>query len=164
MAGTIVLGIGNRLNGDDAVGALVVDMLHRELKKADAEPQGTEAVGHGITAIEVGTAPESYTSVISRGRPDLLILVDAADMGLPPGSLRIIPRGRVNAMSLSTHSMPLSIFMFFAEDLSRMVLLVGVQPEHTETGKPVSRPVHKSARELVRLILEGRVADIPVLE
>jgi len=94
MSRTIVLGIGNQLGGDDAAGIRLVGILNRRLHGAKA-PYPAQ-----VTAIDAGTAPESYTSVIRRHRPDLLLLVDAADMGLPPGALRIIRPEKISLLLL----------------------------------------------------------------
>jgi len=157
MSGTIVLGIGNRLGGDDAAGTRVVDMLNQRRHRNKA-PLPTE-----IMAIDAGTAPESYTSVIRQHRPDLLILVDAADMGLPPGALRTITPEKISVLSFSTHHMPLSMFVSYVEEFCGKVLLVGVQPERTEMNRRISKVVHKSVKNLAEAILEGRIAEIPLL-
>jgi hydrogenase 3 maturation protease len=158
MSGTIVLGIGNRLGGDDAAGTCVVDMLNRRCHRAK-DPLLVE-----IIAIDTGTAPESYTSVIRRQRPDLLILIDAADMGLPPGSLRIIAPEKINILSFSTHHIPIPMFVSYVEKFCGKVLVIGVQPEQTETGKGISKAVHKSVKKLAEVILEDRVSEIMPLE
>jgi hydrogenase 3 maturation protease len=158
MSGTIVLGIGNPLGGDDAAGSLVVDMLNQRRRGAKTffPPE--------ITAIDAGTAPESYTSVIRRHRPDLLILVDAADMSLPPGTLRTITPEKISVLSFSTHSMPLSVFISYVGEFCGKVVLVGLQPEQTQTCAGISTAVHKSVKDLTEAILDGRVAEIPQLE
>ena len=157
MSGTIVLGIGNRLGGDDAAGTCVVDMLNRRRHRAKA------LLPTGIMAVDAGTAPESYTSVIRQHRPDLLILVDAADMGLPPGALRTIAPEKISILAFSTHHMPLSMFIAYVKEFCGKVLLVGVQPEQTETGRGISKAVRKSVKKLAEAILEGRMAEIPLL-
>jgi len=165
MSGTIVLGIGNRLGGDDAAGTLVVDMLNPALSAMSAGRHGAKAhLSSEVTAIDAGTAPESYTSVIRRNRPDLLILVDAADMGLPPGALRTIAPEKISFLSFSTHHIPLPMFVSYVEEFCGKVLLVGVQPEQTETGRGISKAVRKSVKKLAEAILEGRTAEIPLLE
>ncbi len=158
MSLTIVLGIGNRLGGDDAAGPCLVDQLsHR--RHLTRPPSSAE-----LMVIDGGTVPESYAAVIRQNRPDLLILVDAADMNLPPGALRTIPPEKVRALSLSTHSMPLSMFISYVEGFCRKIVLIGVQPEQTRTGGRISEAVRKSMRKLSEAILEGRVAEIPLLE
>jgi len=158
MSGTVVLGIGNPLGGDDAVGGHVADIINRRRRKAGA------SLNSGIIAINAGPAPESYTSVIRRHHPDLLILVDAADMGLPLGALRIIAPEKIGRLSFSTHHMPLSTFMSYVQSDCGSVLLVGVQPAQTETGTYMSDPVRKSANQLADAILEGCVTGLPELD
>jgi len=157
MSGTIVLGIGNRLGGDDAAGTLVVDILNQRQYRVKALPSNE------IIAIDAGTAPESYTSVIRQHRPELLILVDAADIDLPPGTLRIITPEKISILSFSTHHMPLSMFIAYVKEFCGNVLLVGVQPERTETGRGISKTVRKSMKKLAEAILEGRITEIPLL-
>lgn len=157
MSGTIVLGIGNRLGGDDAAGTFVVDMLNQKQHRAKA------VLPAEIMAIDASTAPESYTSVIRRHRPDLLILVDAADMGLPPGALRTIMPEKISVLSFSTHHIPLPMFISYVKKFCGKILLVGVQPEQTETGTGISKAVRKSVKKLAEAILEGQVAEIPLL-
>lgn len=157
MSGTIVLGIGNRLGGDDAAGTLVVDILNQRQHRAQALPSNE------IITIDAGAAPESYTSVIRQHRPELLILVDAADMGLPPGALRTITPEKISNLIFSTHHMPLSVFIAYVEEFCGNVLLVGVQPEQTEMGSGISKKVLKSVKKLAESILEGRITEIPLL-
>jgi hydrogenase 3 maturation protease len=127
-------------------------------------PQRRNEPSPEITAIDAATAPESYTSTIRRHRPDLLILVDAADMGLPPGVLRAIPPEKISVLSFSTHHMPLSMFISYVQELCGKVLLIGVQPGRTEMGEHLSKAVRRSMTELREVILQGRTAEIPLLE
>jgi hydrogenase 3 maturation protease len=157
MSGTIVLGIGNRLGGDDAAGTYVVDVLNQRQNKIRA------LLDTEIVAIDVGTAPESYTSVIRQHRPDLLILVDAADMGLPPSVLRAIKPEKISILSFSTHNIPLSTFISYVEEFCGEILIVGVQPEQTEMGSGISKTVRRSVKKLAEAILKGRTAEIPML-
>jgi hydrogenase 3 maturation protease len=157
MSGTIVLGIGNRLGGDDAAGTYLVDILNQGQHKTRA------LLPTEIMAIDVGTAPESYTSVIRRHRPDLLIMIDTADMGLFPGVLRAITPEKISILSFSTHNIPLSMFISYVEEFCGEILLVGVQPEQMAMGSGISKAVRKSVKKLAEAILEGRTAEIPLL-
>ena len=158
MSSTIVLGIGNRLGGDDAAGTCVADMLIQRRHRVKSLPTDD------LMVIDAGSAPEGYTSVIRQHRPDLLILVDAADMGLPPGALRTIMPEQISILSFSTHHMPLSIFISYVNEFCGSILLVGVQPKQSETGSSISKAVRQSVNTLTEAILEGRIAEIPRLE
>ena len=158
MSSTIVLGIGNRLGGDDAAGTCVVDIINQRQHKTRA------LLPAEIMAIDGGTAPESYTSVIRRHRPDLLMLIDVADMGLQPGVMRTITPDEISVLSFSTHNIPLSTFISYVEEFCGQILIIGVQPEQTEIGNGLSRAVRKSVKKLAETILKGRTAEIPLLE
>ncbi len=148
---TLVLGVGNVLKGDDAVGPYVVERL-------------AEYSVETLKAIDCGMVPENYTSVVRRLRPGHLVIVDAADMGLPPGSVRIVPKSRAGALGLSTHSMPLSMFMDYVGELAGHVTLVGMQPERMRLGEEISDRVCAAADELADAIREGRLCEIPRLD
>ena len=158
MSGTLVLGIGNQLAGDDGAGVYLVEVLNSSRRGAHLD------IANDLVAISATTAPESYASVIRCHHPDLLILVDAADMGLTPGAFRIIEPFRIGTPSFSTHDLPLSMFMSYVQELCGSVVLVGVQPQYTEMGRPLSPPVRSSMKVLAGIILKGRTAEIPPLE
>jgi len=157
----LVLGVGNSMKGDDGVGPRVVGRLTAACKPpaARSEPDGAVAV----VALDCGVTPENYTSVVRRLRPALLLIVDAADMGLAAGECRIIPSGRVGALGLSTHSMPLSMFMSYVSDLASKVVLIGVQPRVMALGAPMSSEVAGAGDALARLIAQGRWDTLPGL-
>ena len=132
----LVLGVGNSMKGDDGVGPRVVERLTVACRLPAARSGPDRALA--LVALDCGVTPENYTSVVRRLRPALLLIVDAADMGLAAGECRIIPAGRVGALGLSTHSMPLSLFMSYVSDLASRVVLIGVQPRLMGLGAPMS--------------------------
>lgn len=158
MSGTLVLGIGNRLGCDDAAGPCLIDMLNRGGREAG------RPLPAGITAIDAASAPESYASIVRRHCPDLLLLIDAADMNLPPGAVRLIPPDKVTALPFSTHHIPLPTFISYVNEFCGQVLLIGVQPCRTEIGEHISQVVRTSLKNLCEIIRQGRTAEIPLLE
>jgi hydrogenase 3 maturation protease len=155
MSRKIVLGVGNPLGSDDAIGLYVARKLDEnaeEIRRQD------------ITVIDAGPAPENYTSVIRQNRPQQLILVDAADMGLPAGSVRLLSTDQIKTASFSTHSMPLSAFVSYVQEFCGQVFIIGVQPEQTAIGEKLSNVVQKSGDRITELILEERLGEIGVLD
>lgn len=155
MSRKIVLGVGNPLGSDDAIGLYVARKLNEKLKESGRQD---------ITAIDTGPAPENYTSVIRQNRPERLILVDAAAMGLPAGSIRRLSGEQVQTVSFSTHSMPLTAFISYVQEFCGQIYIIGVQPVQTATGDKLSDIVQKSGDRIVELILEGRLDQIGGLE
>jgi hydrogenase maturation protease HycI len=128
-----VLGIGNLLRSDDAAGNLVAGALSRCRCAKETER---------VLVIAAGPAPENSTGELRVFAPDLVLFVDAADMGEDPGAIRWIPEGDIAGLSTSTHSPPLSVL---ARDL-RLELkctgaLLGIQPASNEAGERVTPEV-----------------------
>lgn len=155
----VVLGIGNILKGDDGIGIYIVEKVNKYLKEA----KFTEAKSE-VIVIDCGTTPENYTSVIRKHNPDTLILVDAADMGLSPGSYRIIPPERIEVMHFSTHTIPLSVFISYVSEFCGEVVLIGIQPNRMDIGTTLSSVVQKNGDQVVKLMIEGRLSEVHPLE
>ena len=73
----VLLCVGNSMMGDDGAGPLLAKMCA-------ANPAGQWVV------IDGGSAPENDIVAIRELRPERLLIVDATDMGLNPGDIRII--------------------------------------------------------------------------
>ena len=147
MTTNILLGIGNPLNGDDGVGIYVA----RRFKKDN------------WISLACGTAPENFTGIIRKTRPSCLVLVDAAAMGISTGEYRIIPRDKIEDVSMGTHQIPLSLLIDFLSDTVERIILIGIQPERTGTGEEISLPVRKGADRLLSVLSSGELDRIPVL-
>lgn len=161
-ADLLVLGVGNAMKGDDGFGPLLVNLL---LERGAAVGR-TDEFRDGrrrIVALDCGTTPENYTSVIRRLHPKMLLIVDAAEMGIGAGECRIIPRDRVGSLGLSTHSMPLTLFMSYVDDLVESIVLVGVQPHSMALGVELSPEVAAAAENLAECLVRGGLDDLPVL-
>src|SRR5512141_839488 len=74
-----ILGIGNPLRSDDAAGVLVARRLADSALPRDLD---------SVLVIEAGHAPENATAGLRRFSPQVVLLVDAAEMGVAPGTVR----------------------------------------------------------------------------
>lgn len=137
-----ILGIGNEMRGDDAAGILVVRALN--LRVANFE---------GLRIIEGGHTPENATADLRKFSPDLVLLIDAADMGKEAGSIALIPMEQIDGMSANTHSLPLSMLArYLTLELDCEVALLGIQPKSIEMGEPVSREVNQAVSDIAEEI------------
>ncbi len=142
----MLLGIGNPLLGDDGAGTYVADRFRAT----------------GWIALDCGTIPENFTGVVRREHPDLLVLVDAADMGIPTGEFRIVRPDDIAAVTFGTHALPLTILIEFLSRDADRVLFIGIQPGQTELGQPLTDAVREGADRLIRLIEGGGLDRIEV--
>ena len=144
----LLLGIGNPLRGDDGAGISVA--LHMRAR--------------GWQAVDCGTAPENFTGVVRRMRPELLLLVDAAEMGIPPGEFRVVPKDRIEDVAFGTHHLPLSRLMEFLSDTADEIRFIGIQPEVVADGEGLSPSVEEGVRRLLAKIQNGELDRVGVLE
>jgi hydrogenase 3 maturation protease len=143
--------VGQELRGDDAAGPAVVRALAGRLARTDAPAEP----GPTLLILDAGPAPESQTGPLRRFAPDLVVLVDAARMGEPPGTVRWLPWQETVGLPGSTHTVPLSLLaQYLTTELACQVALLGIQPLDTEIGSPVSPPVQEAVDGIVTALVE----------
>ena len=135
-----ILGVGNEFRHDDAVGVLTARALSNRACALDTDH---------VLIIEAGPAPENVTGELRKFAPDLVLIIDAAEMSGQPGTIQWIPEERIDGMSAWTHGLPLSILArYLALDLHCMVTLLGVQPRSNEIGDGISAGVSQAIQEI----------------
>lgn len=132
----MLLGIGNPLRGDDGAGNYVADRFRSP----------------GWISLDCGTIPENFTGVVRTEHPDLLVLVDAADMGLSPGEFRIVRPDDIAAVTFGTHALPLNILTGFLSHDTDRILFIGIQPGRTDLDQPISDAVREGADRLIGIL------------
>ena len=115
--------------------------------------------------IDGGSAPENVAHQIRQLRPKRLLIVDAADMELPPGKIRIIDKDAIAELFfVSTHNMPLNFLIEQLEEDIAEIVFVGIQPDLVSFGFPMTETVRDSVQFLYEFLREGRTLDeIPPL-
>ncbi|MCE1252927.1 MAG: hydrogenase 3 maturation endopeptidase HyCI [Anaerolineae bacterium] len=142
-----VLGVGNEFRADDIAGLLIVRALQA---RAIDSPH--------LLLLEGGLAPENFTGKIRAFNPDLLLICDAADMGLEPGAVAWLSPSEMDGYSASSHTLPLSVLAEFVKnDIGCEIGVVGIQVGGLEMYQPVSEAVKRAtevvAQELAELFL-----------
>ncbi len=124
--GTLILGIGNILWADEGFGVRAADYLHTNWDYDDA-----------VTIMDGGTQGIYLLQHVEAA--DLLVIFDAIDYGLEPGTLKLIEGADVpnymGAKKVSLHQTGFQEVLAMAEMLGREprdILLVGVQPKRIE--------------------------------
>ncbi len=88
-------------------------------------------------------------------RPDRLLIVDATDMGLNPGEIRLIdPDDIAELFMMTTHNMPLNYLVDQLKEDVGEVIFLGIQPDIVGFCYPMTPPV-KEAVETVYQRLDG---------
>ena len=99
---TLILGCGNTLFGDDGFGGALVDYIEREY-----------SVPEDVCLLDVGTGVRKllFTLCLSPERPERILVLDALDVGRPPGEVVEIDPADIPAIKLddfSLHQVPTS--------------------------------------------------------
>jgi hydrogenase 3 maturation protease len=141
-----VVGIGNPDRGDDGVGSAVVRRL-LALPDAAAQP--------GLTLIDAEEVPESWAGRIAAASPDVVLLIDAVELGAEPGSVAILEPAELTGRAICTHRTPLGPFCaFIAHETGADILLLGIQPGAERWGPALSPAVGDSADAVARLLAD----------
>lgn len=134
-----IVGMGQEFNGDDAAGLIAA----RELLSRGAELDR-------LLVIDAGPAPENQTGALRRFGPDLVLLIDAAQMSQPPGTVGWIPWQQTTGISATTHTLPpYMLAQFLTADLGCEVALLGIQPAANQIDTPLSPVVKAACRDVV---------------
>ncbi|EAM3015105.1 hydrogenase maturation peptidase HycI [Salmonella enterica subsp. enterica serovar 4:a:-] len=138
----VLLCVGNSMMGDDGAGPLLAEMCA-------AQPKGNWVV------IDGSSAPENDIVAIRELRPQRLLIVDATDMGLNPGEIRIIdPDDIAEMFMMTTHNMPLNYLIDQLKEDVGEVIFVGIQPDIVGFYYPMTQPI-KDAVNIVYQRLDG---------
>jgi len=138
-----ILGIGNELHGDDAAGIMVARGLQTAL-----------AGRKDVLVLEAGLAPENCTGVLRRFAPELVLLVDAAQMNAEPGDIRWLVMEQIAGLSASTHSLPLSMLARYLHlELGSPVYLLGIQPGDLSFAAGLTPGVQLAVDTLIQTLI-----------
>lgn len=137
-----IIAIGNDFYGDDGVGCALLNRLEKsqEFDKIPLIDGATDALGlidHFCNAKHV-------------------IIIDAAKMGLKPGTVKIFDGKDVNTHIFSDHFSVhgLSLVDTFAlaemvDSLPEKITVVGIEPKHLQIARGLSQPVQQSIDQAV---------------
>jgi hydrogenase 3 maturation protease len=128
--------------GDDGAGALLAQRLKQEPLE-------------NWQVLDGGSAPENVLYQVREMAPERVLLVDAADMDLTPGSIRYVMEERLTDPFLfTTHTLPLTFLIEALHEFVPQVEFLGIQPDVVAFGFPMS-PSVRNAVEQVYLSLKS---------
>jgi hydrogenase maturation protease HycI len=130
----VIMGIGNELRSDDAVGLAVVDRLSSFID----DPS--------IVLLNCQTVPENFTGYIKRFRPTCVVLVDAADFGAVPGDARIFQLNDLESSEITTHGASLvTLGAYLRSETNSTVFVIGIQPADYDFGNGLSPSARRAS-------------------
>jgi len=137
-----ILGIGNELRSDDAVGLAVVDRLSSFFD----DPS--------VVVLNCQNSPENFTGYLKRVKPTCVVLVDAADFGALPGDAHIFQLNDLEGSSVSTHKASLlALGEYLHTEMNCNIFVIGIQPANCDFGdglSPVARRASVTVADSIR--------------
>lgn len=136
---TLILGVGNLLQGDDAFGPNLVDRLRGRVE---------------ATLINGGEVPENYISSIRAAQPEVVLIIVAIELGAEPGCLAVLDADRLRAIENFTRNPGLAFLSMMIQDgTGAEVMVIGVQPESTTFATELSQPVLGTLHTLEEMLV-----------
>ena len=142
----LVLTVGNQMMGDDAAGPLLAQaMLRLPLENWDV--------------LDGGSAPENILYKIREMAPEQILVVDAADMDLTPGEIRLVSADKLeDPFIMTTHTLSLFYLVQSLREIAARVDLLGVQPHVVSFGYPVSPEVQQAVGQVYEGLKQSDLA------
>ena len=138
----VIAGVGNPLRKDDFAGVQVVRNLRGNVSRA-------------VYLIECETVPEDFLEPIVRFEPTHVLIIDAALMGLEPGSPKLIEPNQIGGHTISTHALPLRIFCeYLSKTTGAKIALLSIQPKDTSFGEGLTTELEMAVRRLSNILTE----------
>lgn len=132
----VLVGVGNPIRGDDAVGPRIIELLE------------SKPLPH-VLLLNTESVPEAFTGKVEQFNPTHVLMLDAANFRGAPGETKLITGEQIGGQAISTHSLPLNIFISYVErSLGIKVILLGIQPLSIGLGEPISEPVEATANSV----------------
>ncbi len=143
----LILGLGNPLQGDDGVGCRVAEELGRSTLPEDVE------------VMDGGTPGVGLVNLLQDRQ--LALIVDAAEMGLPPGEVVRFQPDEVkltgSSERFSLHRTGVADALALAQALKLKmpeIVVFGVQPERVGWGQGLSAPVQAAVEKVIQAVLK----------
>lgn len=136
-----MVGVGNPLKGDDAVGIEIMSQLLRSTRRKRVG----NVILHAPTAL-----PERVLALIDCTEERVLVF-DAVESGGPPGQVVLANLGESMFGYFATHNVPLKIIPGIAANPSN-AYVSGIEPEELGVGRGLSDAVRASAERVTSVV------------
>jgi len=145
-----VLGLGNTDRADDGAGVLVANALKKHF------PMFSFSEHDGV---------EGKVLDISESKSEAAVFfVDAANLGLKPGAVKIVRRDEIKETEITTHRVAVALMASILEKAGKKVAAICIQPESIESRGEVTKRVRASidsVTEALGALMRARDSQIP---
>ncbi len=140
-----LVGMGNYLKSDDAVGLYIIESIKK-------------AIGDRDSILNVEDVIEAYVFKIAELDCSNIIVIDAVKAPAETGSIifgKLEEEFDELGGTLSTHKLALKMSGRIFNDHNKVTYLLGVVVDNTDFGAELSQTVRQSADVLIKLIIDA---------
>jgi hydrogenase 3 maturation protease len=136
----VIIGMGNELRADDAIGLLVVRLL--------------KPYSHNrLQVFEGHMTPDVFIAPACAAQPTHLLIVDAAELHKKPGTWQVLFPNEVEEGLFTTHIIPV---VEMAAEIQRRcgakVAFLGIEPKSRDISLSQSKECLRAAEEIADII------------
>jgi hydrogenase 3 maturation protease len=136
----VIIGMGNELRADDAVGLHIVRLLKRY-------------TNNRLQVFEGHTTPEAFIGPACAVHPTHLLIVDAAELQKKPGVWQVLSSDDVEKGLFTTHAIPATeVAAEIQRRCGSKVAFLGIQPKSRDISLVLSRECQQTAKEIADII------------
>lgn len=143
-----VVGVGQELAGDDAAGMVAARRLALSVGRGRQRPGSPE-----VRVFLAGPVPENFAGQVERFRPSHCLVLDAGELGQPPGAIAWLEADECEGPSLSSHRLPVAWFLrYLSLACGCRTAVIAIQPRQLSVYDGLSPEVAEAALALARLV------------
>jgi len=135
----LFVGIGNLLKMDDGVGVYISKRIRN--------------IGN-ISSLTAEVSIENYIGKINSLNPEILVLIDCADIKSLAGTYKLLPISQIRDLTFNTHNISLKRLSDF---FTMTVYVLAIQPEKIDFGENLSYLVKGVADRIIKQINQQEV-------
>jgi len=138
----VVLGVGNSLRRDDAIGIEIVNKLEGRVPSS-------------VFLVKSESTPENFIEPIVLFKPTHILIIDAALLTLSPGATKLLKSIEFSKVPISSHDLPLQIFYeYMSISTSAKIAFLLIQPKDTSFGEGLTIELSSVREKLVTSLLK----------
>ena len=136
----VIIGMGNELRADDAVGLHIVRLL---------KPY----TNNRLQVFEGHMTPEAFIGPACAVHPTHLLIVDAAELQKKPGFWQVLSSDDVEEGLFTTHAIPATeVAAEIQRRCGSKVAFLGIQPKSRDISLSLSRECQQAAKKIADII------------
>jgi hydrogenase maturation protease HycI len=138
----VVVGVGNMMRRDDALGVEIVKLLRGKVSRK-------------VSLVEAETMPENYIDPLLEFRPSHVLIIDSGLIGKRPGGAKLLRPNEDMKTPISTHMLQLEVFCAYLEKaISAKILLLIIQPKDTGMGEGMTKEIARAGERISDFLIE----------